>query len=147
MSRICSAGFRILHLEAEHVHGMTDNHERFSIAMQRKQRNACLTFTRSTWYCTQQPASHHSQKTSRLVNGLCVIVYYSRSFLWIGARKSYPQFHHPHRLLASSHVAALLHPQKAWVAGGSSQTLAYHDHDRQCWDVEEILSVQRDVTV
>jgi len=50
MSRICSAGFRILHLEAEHVHGMTDNLERFSIAMQRKQRNACLTFTRSTWY-------------------------------------------------------------------------------------------------
>jgi hypothetical protein len=50
MSRICPAGFRILHLEAEHVHEMTDNHEQFSIAMQRKQRNACLTFTRSTWY-------------------------------------------------------------------------------------------------
>ena len=50
MSRICSAGFRTPHLEAEHVHGMTDNRERFSIAMQRKERNACLTFTRSTWY-------------------------------------------------------------------------------------------------
>jgi len=50
ISRICSAGFRILHLEAEHVHGMTDNRERFCTAMQRKQRNACLAFTRSTWY-------------------------------------------------------------------------------------------------
>jgi len=87
---------------------------------------------------TRQPASHNSQKTSWLVNGRCAIVYYSRSFLWIGARKSHPQFHHPHRFLASSHVAALLYPQRAWAAGGSSQTLAYKDHDLQRWDVDEI---------
>jgi hypothetical protein len=28
----------------------TNNRERFCIEIQRKQRNACLTFTRSTWY-------------------------------------------------------------------------------------------------
>ena len=82
---------------------------------------------------TSQPASHHSKKTSRLVNGRCAVVYYTSSLLLIGARKSHPQFHLIHSLLASSHMAALLYPQILWVAGGSSQTLAYHDQDRQRW--------------
>lgn len=132
-SRIRSAGFRILHLEAEHVHGMNDLVSRCS---GNGGNSGMLVLPSQGRLGTQQPASHHSQKTSRLVNGRCKIVYYSRSFLWIGARKSYPQFHLPHHLLASGHVAALLHPQRAWAAGCSSQTLAYHDHDRQ-----------RDVTV